>query len=136
MFQSIFSRRSPPRVVALDNHVSPSLIGSPPGSALRASSNDKTKTAKKEKKKTAREEKKTAREEKKVAAAKKKGRFESDSESSDSSCGQAKARVQKHLDAKAKAKAEKQEGSSASSEPEHPLYVEVNEGQRFLYLRR
>ena len=97
MVWSFLSGSSPARVVALDNHESPSLIGSPPGSAIRAdharplaSSNNNTKTAKKEKKKTAREEKK-------MAAAKKKKRFESDSESSDSSWGQAKARVQNTL---------------------------------------
>ena len=84
MFLSFFSRCNPPREVRLDNHKSPSAIGSPPGSAFDednapalASSDNNAMTTKKDKNKTAQEEKKMP------AAGKKKKRrwrFESDSE--------------------------------------------------------
>ena len=128
MFPSYLSTIGPPKKVTLDNHTSPSSIGSPPGSALYAnharvlaSRNNKTTTAKKEKK-TAREEKKMAAEKKK----KRRSRFESDSETTTSSENKRdKQRLQSVIDARVEAEAKEQEGSSASSGAEIPLYVEV-----------
>ena len=139
MFPSYLSRIGPPSQVTLDNHTLPSPIGSPPGASLHAnyacvlaSRNSKTTTAKKEKK-TAREEKKMAAEKKK----KRRSRFESDSETTTSSENKRdKRRLQSVIDARVEAEAKEQEGSSASSGAEIPLYVEVNQGQRFPYLRR
>ena len=88
MFWSFLSRCNPPREVRLDNHKSPSVIGSPPGLAFDkdnapalASSDNKAMTTKKDKNKTAQEEKKMP------AAGKKKTSckcLETDSKSSNS----------------------------------------------------
>ena len=130
MFRSFFSRCNPPREVRLDNHKSPSVIGSPPGSAFDednapalASSDNKAMTTKKDKNKTAQEEKKMP------AAGKKKKRrwrFESDSESSTTTKNERnKIRLQRMFDAKAESEDKKQEGSSAAGGAKIPLWVEV-----------
>ena len=125
MFRSFFSRCNPPREVRLDNHKSPSVIGSPPGSAFDedhaqalALSNNKAMTTKKEKNKTAQEEKKMP------AAGKKKTSckcLETDSKSSNST--ENLVLLHQFLVKKGK----KQEGSSAAGGAKIPLWVEVPE---------
>ena len=123
---SFLSRCNPPREVRLDNHMSPSVIGSPPGSAFDkdnalalVSSNNKAMTTKKEKKKTAQEEEKMP-----AAGNKKKrhGRFETDSKSSNST--ENLVRLHQFLVEK---EDKKQEGSSAACGAKIPLWVEVPE---------